>query len=179
MKIQDLRKSVELLFFPLSWLLVKKSKQPFTEFICHPSCIWSFFFLNHRMASSRYTGFFPSIALDLLKRALIRCTAVSRLCSILFLLGPLVHFIPTVSSAWPSFYDIVSVVLPWQCCLSTVHVIFAGKLWAYSHLSPLFLSTQQLCLIECILFSGYNKNCCKNEIRQIQGMHCIPNNSKF
>ena len=87
-----------------------------------------FFFFYHRMASSSYTGFFPSIALDLLKRALIRCTAVSRLCSILFLLGPLVHFIPTVSSAWPSFYDIVSVVLPWQCCLSTVHVIFAGKL---------------------------------------------------
>lgn len=95
-----------ILFSP-SWLLGKEIKTTIHRMHLSSQLYLKIFF-NYRMASSRYTGFFPAIALDPLKRALIRYTAVSRLSFTLFLLEPLFHFIPTVSSDWPSL---------WWCCL--------------------------------------------------------------
>lgn len=133
------------------WLLVKKSKQPFIECVCHPSCICGIlFFFQPQNGFLSYTGFFPAIALSPLKGQLIRCTAVRRLSSTLILWGHLSLLSLTASQPgllfvkWTLLSYLGSFVFP-----TALEIFIVGKYLTFFTSESLLPLHSKVCLADC------------------------------
>lgn len=135
------------------WLLVKKSKQPFTECVCHPSCICGilfFFLFQPQNGFLSYTGFFPAIALSPLKGQLIRCTAVRRLSSTLILWGHLSLLSLTASQPgllfvkWTLLSYLGSFVFP-----TALEIFIVGKYLTFFTSESSLPLHSKVCLVDC------------------------------
>lgn len=135
------------------WLLVKKSKQTFTECVCHPSCICGilfFFLFQPQNGFLSYTGFFPAIALSPLKGQLIRCTAVRRLSSTLILWGHLSLLSLTASQPgllfvkWTLLSYLGSFVFP-----TALEIFIVGKYLTFFTSESSLPLHSKVCLVDC------------------------------